>query len=306
VCTRIEQATPIKSADVLTMVLLAANGRALSRQEILLQAREITRVIQERQLPVASGFSLENENQVAAAILSMRSSDLVKRFDKGRTPVYYIPEERQLAAAYYRNTITHFFLSAAIGEVALAQCIGDAFKPSEESLRERVDALRDLFKFEFFFQPKDEFWRDVLADIADRHPDWADGAASISSGLTEKPPRFGHAILRSIAEAYLVTAESLVELGASPVTDVKRFSQTLLAQGREMLLRRRISGESAISKDLFSVALRLAEHRGLLVGEATALTQGRASLAEELKEALAAIDRLQAFYDASWFDTHSD
>ncbi len=300
-CTRIEQATPIKSADVLTMVLLAANGRALSRQEVLLQARELVAVIRERGLPVASGFSLEDEDQVAAAILSMRSYDLVKRFDKGTTPVYYIPEERQLAAAYYRNTITHFFLASAIGEVALAQCIGDAFKPSEAALRERVDALRDLFKFEFFFQPKDAFWEDVLKDVNQRYPAWTSGAASINSGLREKPPRFGHAILRSIAEAYLVTAESLVELQGGGVIDVKRFTAKLLAQGREMLLRRRISGESAISKDLFAVALRLAEHRGLLTGDPATLAAGRSALAAELRESLAAIDRLQMFYDAAWF-----
>jgi glycerol-3-phosphate O-acyltransferase len=302
VCTRIEQITPIKSADVLTMVLLAANGRALSRQEILQQAREIAGVIRERELPVASGFSLESEDQVAAAILSMRSSGLVKRFDKGRTPVYYIPEEEQLAAAYYRNTITHFFLASAIGEVALAQCIGDAFRPSEAALHERIDALRDLFKFEFFFQPKDVLWQQVIDDVSRRYPDWLQGSAAISSGLTSRPPRFGHAILRSIAEAYLVTAQSLVGQGVRPVTDRKRFSEVLLSQGREMLLRRKISGESAISKDLFAVALQLADHRGLLQGDASTVAAARADLASELKEALAAIDRLQAFYDASWFD----
>jgi len=301
VCTRIEQVTPIKSADVLTMVLLAANGRALSRQEILQQAREITAVIRDRALPVASGFSLESEEQVVAAILSMRSSGLVKRFDKGNTAIYYIPEEGQLAAAYYRNTITHFFLSAAIAEVALAQCIGGAFRPSEASLRERVDALRDLFKFEFFFQPKTVFWQQVVDDVSQRYPDWMDGAAAISNGLTTRPPRFGHAILRSIAEAYLVTAESLLALDGRPVSDRKRFSQSLLSQGREMLLRRRISGESAISKDLFSVALQLAEHRDLLQGERATLVENRVALADELRDLLAAIDRLQGFYDAHWF-----
>jgi len=305
VCTRIEQATPIKSADVLTMVLLAANGRALTRQEILHQAREIAAVIRERALPVARGFSLEDENQVAAAILSMRSSDLVKRFDKGSTPVYYIPEERQLAAAYYRNTITHYFLAAAIGEVALSQSIGDAFRPNEEALQQRVESLRDLFKFEFFFQPKPVFWASVLDDIATRYPDWSQGSAAISNGLMQRPPRFGHAILRSICEAYLVTAEALVALGDRPVRDRKAFSAMLLSQGREMLLRRRISGESAISKDLFSVALQLAEHRGL-VGSGEALPERRAELAQELRDTLVAIDRLQAIYDAAWFDSTDD
>ena len=48
----------------------------------------------------------------------MRSSKLVREFAEGRVPVYFIPEDRQIAAAYYRNTITHYFLAAAMAEVA--------------------------------------------------------------------------------------------------------------------------------------------------------------------------------------------
>ena len=172
VCTRIEQITPIKSADVLTMVLLGANGRALSQREIYQQAREISLVTRERSLPVAQGFRLDDEEQVAAAILSMRGSNLVKMYDKGSTPVYYIPEDQQLAAAYYRNTITHYFLAAAMGEIALAQSIADISVPDEHSLRQRVEALRELFKFEFFFTPKEEFWQEVLQEVNRQYPQW--------------------------------------------------------------------------------------------------------------------------------------
>ncbi len=81
VCTRMEQVTPIKSADVLAMVLLGANGRALSDREVFLQASEIAALVREKGLPTASGFRLEDEEQVAAAVLSMRGSRLVKAFE---------------------------------------------------------------------------------------------------------------------------------------------------------------------------------------------------------------------------------
>ena len=37
--------------------------------------------------------------------------------------IYRIPEKKQLAAAYYRNTIVHYFLSPAIAELALAHSL---------------------------------------------------------------------------------------------------------------------------------------------------------------------------------------
>ena len=51
VCSRIEQITPIKSADVLTMVLLGANGRALTAAEIHAQAADIAALVRSRKLP---------------------------------------------------------------------------------------------------------------------------------------------------------------------------------------------------------------------------------------------------------------
>ena len=303
VCTRIEQITPIKSADVLTMVLLGANGRALSLTEIFQQAQGIALVAKERNLPVARGFSLADEEEIAAAILSMRGSKLVKAYEKGTTPVFYIPEEQQLAAAYYRNTITHYFLAAALGEIALAQSIGDISVPSESSLRERVEALRELFKFEFFFRPKEEFWQEVLQEVNRQYPQWQRSGASLSRQLTETPPRFGHAILRSIAEAYKVTASTLATQVEAIDKNDKKFVSKLLDQGEEMLLRRQISGVSTLSRDLFSTSLRLAEHRQLLDSTGDELAHRRQSFSVEAQNLVKAIDLLQECYNGAWFDS---
>lgn len=301
VCTRIEQITPIKSADVLTMVLLAASGRALSLGEIYHQAGDIVSSVKSRGLPVATGFSLENERQVAAALLSMGSSGLIKTFDKGSTKVFYIPEEQQLAAAYYRNTITHFFLAAALGEIALAQCADSIERPGPNMLRQQVEQLRDLFKFEFFFQTKDVLWTEVLEETRSRYPNWDGGSQSLHRQLRETPPRYGHAILRSIAETYHVVALTLLNEGENEIVDQKKFTGKLLTQGREMLLRRYISGESAISKDLFATGLRLAEHRQLLSGAGEELARNRRVFASDCVETLRAINQLQEAYDAAWF-----
>ncbi len=300
VCSRIEQITPIKSADVLTMVLLGANGRALTAAEIHAQAGDIAALVRSRKLPAASGFSLDDEVQVRAAVLALQGSGLVRCFDKANTPVYYIPRGKQLAAAYYRNTITHYFLSAALAEIGLAACARDIESPNAQLLEREVLGLRDLYRFEFFFKPTTEFLQEVQAAALDRYPGWNSGEQSLQKLLREQPPRFGHAILRSITESYLILAVTLLELEAQPVNDRKKFITRLLAQGEQMLLRRTISCESSVSQDLFANGLRLAGQLQLLA-DGSALLPAREAFAQRVVSALSAINLLQRSYDAAWF-----
>jgi len=301
VCTRIEQITPIKSADVLAMVLLGANRRALTAMEMHRQSAGIAELIRDRKLPASSGFSLNSAAQVSAAVLALERSGLVKSFDKTEVPVYYIPGEQRLAAAYYRNTITHYFLHAALGEIGLAMCARDIDLPGVASLRRNVTALRELYKFEFFYKPTEDFWQEVLYETGQRYPDWESGEVSIQKLLRDKPPRFGHAIMRSITEAYLIIAVALMDMEGQAIHDQKKFIRQLLAQGQQMLLRRTISCESSVSQDLFTNGLRLAGHLALLDGRSIDLASRRAAFAESVVSALSAINLLQRAYDEAWF-----
>jgi len=301
ICTRIEKITPIKSADVLAMVLLGANKRALTAAEMHEQSAGISDLIHERKLPASAGLSLNNESQVAAAVLALEQSGVVRSYAAAQVPVYYIPGEQRLAAAYYRNTITHYFMHAALGEIGLAMCALDIDLPNAEALRSNVVALRALYKFEFFYKPAEEFWQEVLYETKQRYPHWESGDHSIEGLLRDKPPRFGHAILRSITEAYLIIAVALMDMDERPVHDLKVFTRQLLAQGRQMLLRRTISCESSVSQDLFANGLRLASHLALLDGRGAELSSRRQVFAESVVSALSAINLLQRTYDEAWF-----
>jgi glycerol-3-phosphate O-acyltransferase len=301
VCTRIEQITPIKSADVLAMVLLGADRRALTAVEMHQQSAAIAELIRKRKLPTSSGFSLDNEAQVGAAVVALEQSGLVKSFDQVKAPVYYIPGKQWLAAAYYRNTITHYFLHAALGEIGLAMCARDIDLPNNKTLQHNVMALRALYKFEFFYKSREDFWQEVLYETSERYPGWDEGETSIPKLLGDKPPRFGHAILRSITEAYLIIAVALIEMEDRGVHDQKKFTKKLLGQGQQLLLRRTISCEAAVSQDLFTNGLRLAAHLALLDGRATELVERRTAFAESVVSALSAINLLQRCYDEAWF-----
>jgi glycerol-3-phosphate O-acyltransferase len=91
----------------------------------------------------------------------------------------------------------------------------------------------------------------------------------------------------------------LVKRGWRPITadEEAPLIDGALALGREMLLRREISTEAALSRPLFASALRLARHRRLLDADDSDIRQRREAFAADVQRALAAINRLQDVYD---------
>jgi len=299
VMTRIEHATPITITDLVTMVLLAANGIALTEQQIRVHAQEVIGLIEKRHLPTSGNLSFDSGKDLGAALEAMASTGLVHGFSEGSEAVYRVTPGKELAAAYYRNTIIHYFLSSAIGEMALAMLRGK--KESVDDLHVAVLALRDLFKFEFFFKTKDDFQADVDWYLDERYSDWKAALASrrpVADLLfDERAPLFGHSIMRSFVESYQVMARVLQQHPERDIDNEKELVRQCMKQGEEMLLRRQIWSASALSEPLFATAIRLARHRGLLSGAPGELEAARERFAVEIADAVRAIDLLQKRYN---------
>ena len=245
ICNRIEHAKPITATDLITLVLLAANNRGLDEQQIHGQTRAILELIQRRNLPTGGELQVGETIGLRATLAALTDTNLLRCFDKGEQPVYVITPGRQLAAAYYRNTIVHYFLSSAVAEVALAS----AQSSSEATFWEAALALRDLLKFEFFFETKEQFRQDVATYLDMRYSDWRELLAQV---FTHTPPLFGHGILRSFIETYHILAQVLLSRGDRdvPANDEDSFVRACLDRGEEMLLRRQIATETALSQPL--------------------------------------------------------
>jgi glycerol-3-phosphate O-acyltransferase len=72
-----------------------------------------------------------------------------------------------------------------------------------------------------------------------------------------------------------------------------------LGRGEEMLLRKEITTEAALSGPLFATALRLARYRALLDADDSEAGTRREQFAAEVERTLAAINELQDVYDRS-------
>jgi glycerol-3-phosphate O-acyltransferase len=265
--------------------------------------------VERRGLPTTGNLELDTPAGIERTLDALAETGVVTRFSGGSECVYSIGSDQQLAAAYYRNTIIHFFVNPAIVELAL-------LRAAEEDVADRVAAfwsaamqLRDLLKFEFFFADKETFRGELRRELADRDADWEStlrsGPEAIQGLLRSFRPYSAHRVLRPFLEAYRIVADHLERQDESSELDEGRFLQGCMGLGKQYRLQRRIRSTASISKVLFKTALNLADNRGLLRPGEPDLRAWRAAFALEIRAAIRrteAIDALAASRRAGLID----
>ncbi|MBI3784925.1 MAG: glycerol-3-phosphate 1-O-acyltransferase [Deltaproteobacteria bacterium] len=302
VSVRINRATPITPTSLVTMALLGVVDRALTVEETRSALANLVDYVRSRRLPTTGELDLEETDGVQRALDALVDSGVIACFDEGPDAVYMIGADQHLTAAYYRNTIIHFFVNGAIAEIALLAAADRIQGATDEERLSPVDCfweeafdLRDLFKFEFFFADKETFRREIREELRQQAPDWENavkgGADSIRSLVRRIRPFSAHRVLRPFAESYRVVADALLQLPGGTIED-SAFQSKCLALGKQYQLQRRIRNPESVSKVLFETAVKLARNRGLLDEDATNLGDQRRAFAEELREAVRRIDAI--------------
>ena len=229
--------------------------------EVAAIARLIDADIADRNLPTTESLRLEDPVEVARVLTQLADNGSVTTYRDGREPVFYLEPQQALQAAYYRNTIVHFFVPGAIAELALLDTAGDG---AVERFWERVMDLRDLLKFEFFFASREQFVEDIRTLLEAASPTWESDLAEPSGDeelITQLDLLRAHWALLPFLEAYLIVADQLVR--TIGLVDDRTFVDDCLALGEQYRLQGLVKADESVSKVLFATALRLARNRGL-------------------------------------------
>jgi glycerol-3-phosphate O-acyltransferase len=247
--------------------------------------------VKQRNLPTATPLSLDNETEAQAALESLVESDVVSQIEGPGDDVYVIETDQYLAAAYYRNTIIHFFVNTAIVEVAVAGMARDGASGVDEFMT-RAFAWRALLRFDFFFDTRDEFREVILKELELACPE---GIAcleedELSNLLAALAPFITPAVLRPFIEAYRLVADVLVR--AEPGEELTRseIHDRALALGRQYEAKGEISTPDSLSFSLFDAGIALAENSDVL--DASTPPEHRERFLEDLEDALADIQAL--------------
>jgi len=287
VSTRINDATPITSTSLVTLALLGSGTHGHTVDETISILDPFLEFVAERDLSTTFDHRFASRAAVESALEALRVNGVVSRTDGLTENIYSIGLEHHLEAAYYRNTIIHFFVNVGITELAMAMGVMDQKPMDEESIVQRAVALRDLFKFEFFFSPTKEFEDEIREEIARYRLGDATPDGPVLVDIEAMTPAKSPIVLRPFLEAYYVVASALSTFGDDPVTE-DQLADAALAMGNQLFAQGVIRNSEAVSTTLFSSGIELAENRHLLDADLSA----RAEFQQELHEALVAVSNV--------------
>ena len=289
--------TPITLASLATMLLLGSSPRALTRHEMAIEIREVVLWANARNIRITHHFEIENEAELAAMAQVLVNNGMLTRYDDGPEEVYAIAPKQHAVANYYRNTTIHHFVTKAIAELALLRASTEQHAPLQAFWQE-VDRLRDLFKFEFFYAPREEFHNEVGEELRRYALDWEDKLAQeaeyASRLLREFRPLVAHATLTQFVEAHYVVADVAAISPPEKALDPDDCLRRCFAYGKEAYLRRRISSEASIGKQLFENGYKWIENQGLAGAGDAELTARRVQTSQSLRELMHRLEQIKA------------
>ncbi|HHC07728.1 MAG TPA: glycerol-3-phosphate acyltransferase, partial [Actinobacteria bacterium] len=141
IATRINAATPITPISLVAAALLRHSPRAVDVEGVLATLEPFLDYVKRRELPTTVPLTLDTPERVRDALDALAANGIVRRHESVASVVYAVGPEQHLAAAYYRNTIIHFFVTAAIAEVALVGVLREG-TPGWSEFAQEAFALR--------------------------------------------------------------------------------------------------------------------------------------------------------------------
>ena len=256
---RISKVTPITPTAVVSIALLSGRSASIGAAALTDAACRVANEIARSGHPTTEPIQFDDP-RATIGVLEQLSAHGSVTIDRSGDGSYQLTPQQAVEAAYYRNTVVHFFVPGAIAE--LATVMSD---PADgvEGFWSSVADLRDLLKFEFFFADRSKFRREIIDEMDEINLNWRTSLAGDRALLLEEAPLLrAHWALLPFLEAYLVVAEQLTKSGFDG--DRKQFLAGCLETGKEWLAANRIVSEESVAKPLFSSALDLAINRNIV------------------------------------------
>lgn len=267
VAVEANRVTPLTVTSAMCLILLGTAPRGVTAQELLATIAAVTAWARARGIRLGDELESGDEAALSATIDTLVANGLLTRYAAGSENVYSIEPAHHPVASYYRNIVAHHFLDRAMIEIALFGLRDADSRDATAAFWTRIDRLRALFKFEFFYPPREAHRAAIEGELERIDPVWdrrlASGDRGVAQLIRRCQPLVGHAILLPFAEAYSVVADLLARARPGDAVDEKALLDAALAEGKQAYLLRRISSEAAIGKLLFANGLTLMRHIGL-------------------------------------------
>lgn len=310
VMNEINRVTAVTPGSVVAGALLTHGMRGISYEDLLSAVRRVAAILHgfgARFSPSLAHPSLEGnirDDAVREACeLFIRAGHLEVRLPgkklaakdyqavsrQNPAAIFIVPDDARMSLELAKNVLVHFFVSRGMVASALPPEAARGEPVSSEALRDRVQFLSRLFKYEFqfradaaFAQIFDETMAEMLAErelsvfrAGDGHEHHAsEDAIALGDAEGQARVRFYGAMVRSFLEGYRLAARAIVSLAKGPASTKELVKRALLL-GDKMFLGGELELREAISRPVLENAFEAFVDLGFLLREG-----GRYALSE--------------------------
>ncbi len=294
---RINQITPVTTASLICTSLLSKFS--LSKQMIEHNVLRLMDLVEKHKADVLVDRGVPIGQSVQFALNLLLKANLVQQLGEGTKARYAIVPENYLVSTYYSNMSVHHLYRAAFIELSLL--IVASVKPSEREMAfwTEIMALRNLFKFEFFYSAKASFSEEIEADLAVMDPDWQkhlNGTKQqVLNIIRSQSILVSHVVLFSYIEAYSVVAKALMAMDIDEEYNENQLMHACIFMGEEMHWQGGIHRIESVSKPFIMNGIRFAKNRDLIPTRKNRKTKELNQFYMELRELAGRIKETQHF-----------
>ncbi len=291
---RINAVMPVTPSAMLTFAVLDNGDRAITVDEGRAVLQPLLDYIRARHLPMTQNVNLDEHGPLRDTLRNLVQEGVVTQYDGPTERVFYVSLDHQHEAAFYRNTVIHFFINRAIAELAVLQAAEDGAEDVKTAAWRNAVRLKDILKFDFFFPSTKEFAKEIAAEYTLMWPGWQDDTFTAEQVLRDTAKLklvLAHRVIGPFLEAYSVLADELALAGDAPV-EQKTLVATCLSLAKQRWLQRTLHTPESISKDYFVNAFQYAKNQKL-VEAGPDLAARRQAFAAELRTAVQRVDDLR-------------
>jgi putative phosphoserine phosphatase / 1-acylglycerol-3-phosphate O-acyltransferase len=259
---KINDITPITTVSLVCMALLSKF--ALTKKGIESNVANLMQLIESHNEDALVDRGRPIGESVQVAINLLAKSQLLHQQGESLHTKYTVNRDKYLQATYYANMSVQHLYHRAFIELALLKIANTKSKDKMALFWTEIMALRDFFKFEFFYAVKEVFTSEIETELEFMLHNWEekifDHGNDILEILKSQKILVAPVILNNYVEAYRVVAHGLKIWDTHVHFEESKFVDYCLFLGEEMHWLGQIKRIEAVSKPFLQNGIRLAEN----------------------------------------------
>lgn len=294
---KINDITPLTTISLICKALLSKFS--LTKRGVESNVADLMQIIENHKDDALVDRGMPIGESVQKALNLLVDAKIIHHQGDGLHKKYTINRKNYLQATYYANMSVHHFYHRAFIELALLKIHN--LRSSERSLAfwKEIMALRDFFKFEFFYSSKEIFSSEIEKEMINMlgsdnilQPKSKDDILEV---LKSQKILVAPVILNNIIEAYNVVAQGLIIWDPMVAFEEKSFVEYCLFLGEEMHWLGQIRRVEAVSKPFLQSGMRLASNLKLLPNDEEDKKEATKVFYQQVTDIASRINKLQAF-----------